>query len=357
MKLLNKKLMSMLILILLVFSVAGCATTGESPSTGEPSTSEPSTSEPSDESTPVATENYQATILGGSAGGMWSVITEGVAESIRRGMSPDSRITTEPGKDGPNHTMVNRGEIELAVGYEATAVMAMNGIEAFSEKHNDLVGVAVLSPIMPFQFFVDNKTGLTSMDELAIQEYPLRVSPNQAGSLMEIVTRKALEAHNASYENIKSWGGNVDFLPNTQAMANWDMGLLDAVGEVAQYPLSAYVEFSMKNDISLMTMNDDEVINQLAEELGMTPYTIPANSYTFQPEDIKTIKSQLILMANKDLDETMVYEIVKAMHSNLNYLNNVHISLSTLDGKKMAEMNVPLHSGAVKFYKEAGYID
>jgi uncharacterized protein len=303
-----------------------------------------------------ASAAYKVTILGGSAGGMWSVITEGVAESIRRGLPSGARITTEPGKDGPNQTMVNRSEVELAVGYEATAVAAIEGKEPYPAKHDNLVGVAVLSPIMPFQFFIDAKSGIKSFEDLAKNKYPLKVSPNRKGSMMEIVTRKVLEAHGASYDNIKKWGGKVEFLPANEALTIWNTGLLESAGEVAQYPLSAYVEFSMRNKLAVLPIRDEAVIKKLCDDLGMTTHTIPANTYSFQPEAVPTINTPLILLASKSLDPNMVYDIVKALHGNLGYLNNVHSALKTLNGKSMAQMKVPLHPGAAKFYKEAGIL-
>lgn len=353
MKAFNLKLISIVFILLLTVLTAGCGST-EKPAPAPENA--PKTTEQSSESKAAPAQNYQVTILGGSAGGMWSVITEGVAESIRRGLSGNARITTEPGKDGPNQTMVNKGEVEFAVGYEATAMAALNAVEPYKEKHNDLVGVAVLSPIMPFQFFVDAKTGLKSFDDIAQKKYPLKLSGNKKGSMMEIVTRKVLEAHGASYDNIKSWGGKVEYLPASEALTNWDTGLLEAAGEVAQYPLSAYVEFAMKHDLTLLPIKDEAIIKKLAQELGMTPTTIPANTYKFQPEAVAALNTPLLLLANKNLDEQMVYDVVKAMHSNLSYLNNVHAALKTLDGKAMSQMQVPLHPGAEKFYKEAGFI-
>lgn len=354
MKAFNFKLVSLVLILLFTFFAAGCSSTEKQEPAPEPGTK--ATEKPA-ESAATPEQKYEVTILGGSAGGMWSVITEGVAESIRRGLSTNARITTEPGKDGPNQSLVNKGEVEFAVGYEATAMAAINGLEPYAEKHNDLMAVAVLSPIMPFQFFVDAKTGLKSFSDLSQKKYPLKMSGNKKGSMMEIVTRKVLEAHDASYDNIKKWGGKIEYLPATEALATWDTGLLEAVGEVAQYPLSAYVEFAMKHKLGLLPITDEAILKKLSADLGMTTLTIPANTYTFQPEPVPALNTQLLLLVNKNLDEKTVYDIVKSMHSNLSYLNNVHSSLKTLDGKAMAQTSISLHPGAIKFYKEAGFLN
>ena len=49
----------------------------------------------------LAADTHNLTILGGGSGGLWAIISEGVGETLRRSM-PNVRVTTEPGKDGPN---------------------------------------------------------------------------------------------------------------------------------------------------------------------------------------------------------------------------------------------------------------
>ncbi|MBU2498706.1 MAG: TRAP transporter substrate-binding protein, partial [Proteobacteria bacterium] len=120
----------------------------------------------------AAGKAYKITILGGSAGGVWSVMTEGVAESIRRAL-PDARITTEPGKDGPNQVMVSKKEVEIAVTNEGTSYAAVNGLDPYKSKLPNIRTLAVLNPTSPFQFFIDEKTGMKSFQEIKDRKFPL----------------------------------------------------------------------------------------------------------------------------------------------------------------------------------------
>ena len=74
----------------------------------------------------LAADTHNLTILGGGSGGLWAIISEGVGETLRRSM-PNVRVTTEPGKDGPNQVMTSRGEVQFAL---ATDVLTLKAIRA-----------------------------------------------------------------------------------------------------------------------------------------------------------------------------------------------------------------------------------
>lgn len=298
---------------------------------------------------------YKITILGGSAGGVWSVMTEGVGESIRRGL-PDARITTEPGKDGPNQVKIANNEVELAVTNEGTSYAAVHGLEPYKKKLANIRTVAVLNPTSPFQFFVDEKTGLKSFQEMKEKKFPLRVGMNQRGTLMELAGKAVLEAYGITYEDIEKWGGKPHFIPSGQSVDLWDAGQLDAASEVMQYPASRYVEHATKHKLRMLPV-DEGKIPGLCKALGMTPFTIPANTYSFQKETYRTINTKLVLITSAEQPAEMIYDLVKAIHTNLDYLHKVHANLRDLSPAIMTEgALVEMHPGATKYFREIGAI-
>jgi TRAP-type uncharacterized transport system substrate-binding protein len=54
----------------------------------------------------------------------------------------------------------------------------------------------------------------------------------------------------------------------------------------------------------------------------------------------------------------MVYSVVKAAFENLEELKTLHPTLSRLDPKKMVTegLAAPLHPGALRYYKEKGWL-
>ncbi|MHB8763828.1 MAG: TAXI family TRAP transporter solute-binding subunit [Deferrisomatales bacterium] len=301
----------------------------------------------------AAGQDYKITIVGGSAGGVWSVITEGVAESIRRAL-PEARVTTEPGKDGPNQVMVSKGEVQLAVTYDATNYAGVHGLVPYKDKLANLRTVAVLNPISCFQFFVDQKTGLTSFKDIAAKKYPLKVGANRKGTLMHLSGEAVLAAYGAPYDKLEGWGGKIQYVPNTQALDLWDAGQLDAAQEVAQFPASQYLEHGKKHNLRLLCLDEDKVA-ELSKTLGMAPFTMPANSYAYQPEACRTLNTKLTLLTSADQPEQLVYDVVKAMNQSLAYLQSVHANLRELTPQVMShDVMVDLHPGAARYYREVG---
>lgn len=303
----------------------------------------------------AAGKDYKITILGGSAGGLWSVITEGVAESIRRSI-PDAQITTEPGKDGPNQVMISKNEVQFAVTHDATNYAALKGLEPYKQGLANVRTAAVLNPTATFQFIIDEKTGITKFSDIAEKKYPLRVGANRRGTLMQISGQRVLEAYGATYENLEKWGGNIQYIPSAQAVDLWDAGQLDAAQEVAQFPSSRYLEHGKKHKLRMLPL-DKEKLPELGKILGMTPFTIPAKSYPWQKEDILTLNTKLILLTSADQPDELIYDVVKAMHQSMDYLHKVHANLKDLTPEIMAnDVMVELHPGAAKYYKEIGAI-
>lgn len=301
-------------------------------------------------------KDYKITILGGSAGGVWSVITEGVAESIRRGL-PGAQITTEPGKDGPNQVMVAQGKVQFAVTYDSTNYAAVAGKTPYKSELPNLRTVAILNPTGAFQFFIDKKTGIKSFEEIAEKKYPLRVGANRKGTLMHLSGEAVLAAYGAPYDQIEKWGGKIHYVPSNQSMDLWDAGQLDATQEVAQFPISKFLEHATKHDLRLLPIDDPAKLEALSKELGMSPFTIPAHTYPFQDEDCRTLNTKLILLSSADVPDQLVYDVVKSMNESLDYLHKVHANLKDMTPEIMANgAMVALHPGAAKYYREIGAV-
>jgi uncharacterized protein len=88
-----------------------------------------------------------------------------------------------------------------------------------------------------------------------------------------------------------------------------------------------------------------------------SPTVIPAGTYGKDMPETKSFQDSTILAVNKDMPEDMVYAVTKAMWS------AAGIEAMTTAKAEFASMNmenafsgssVPLHPGAVKFWKEQG---
>ena len=109
--------------------------------------------------------------------------------------------------------------------------------------------------------------------------------------------------------------------------------------------------------------NKIRVLNFTAEQLkkadgGLelwTPYTIAAGTYPNQDKAIETIAQPNFLAVREELDEEAVYLITKTIFENLPFLQAIHKATKTMSlDKALAGLPLPLHPGALKYYKEVG---
>jgi TRAP transporter TAXI family solute receptor len=78
-------------------------------------------------------------------------------------------------------------------------------------------------------------------------------------------------------------------------------------------------------------------------------------TYPGQDRPIHTISQSNLLVVHKDIGEDQIYKIVKNMFENLPFLHQVHKATEKMSIANALEgLSVPLHPGALRFYKEQG---
>ena len=97
---------------------------------------------------------------------------------------------------------------------------------------------------------------------------------------------------------------------------------------------------------------DDVMIKRLKN----ANITIPANTYRNQVGgDIRTSAANNSIIVRANMDSKLVYKMVKAVWENLGEIHKSAVVLKPLSkSKPFAGINLPLHPGAVKYYKEVG---
>lgn len=311
--------------------------------------SETSSKKPNEQNTQLTT-----TIKGGRTGGAWAVFTEGIAESIRREHG-GSFITVEPGSIIENPLMVGTGRVPYGLSYSMTAYAAYKGLEPYNQAFRDIRAVSVVVPANYYQLFTREELGVTSVEDL-LENGPLHISVNQQGSAGEVITREILRFYRVTYEDIISDGGSVDFLSGSMAFELMADGRLDAAGNAESAPSSNIIEAATTTNLNMISF-DEEMIQTIAENLGMEPNIIPAGTYDFLTEDVQTVSTPAILMVHKDVSDEEVYAVTKSIYNNLDFLDTVHEEFKALTKRNMSNVGaLPLHPGAEKFFKEKGLL-
>jgi len=289
------------------------------------------------------------TIAGGSIGGAWAAIGEGVAEAIRRSF-PGSNIAYEVGQEAANIALVGINRIELGVAHSGLVRMAMDGEGPFSNRAMPNVrAVAVLHEEAAQHFIVRADAGITSFEDIA--NFPFRVNMNTRDSFMEVVAMATLEAYGISYERIESNGGVVDFLPMGPSLDLMRDNRIHSHSNLIQMPSSHVVDASITMDLVLLPMSE-EAIERVNAAVGTYRTIIPQGTYSFLTEDLPTVAGTLILLTSADVPDEVIYKVVRSMYENIDFLRTVHASLAdfTLESMQRVAPAV-LHDGAIRFFE------
>ena len=90
-----------------------------------------------------AAQKLDLAICGGSIGGAWAAIGEGVGEVVRRSY-PGSNTAYEVGQEAANLALVSRGKIQLGIAHAQLIKMATDGKQPFKKKIDNLRALCVL---------------------------------------------------------------------------------------------------------------------------------------------------------------------------------------------------------------------
>ncbi len=94
--------------------------------------------------------------------------------------------------------------------------------------------------------------------------------------------------------------------------------------------------------------------------LATHPYyvasVIPGGLYAGNPDDVATFGTLAVLVTSSDQPDDMAYAVVKAVFENFADFRRLHPALSSLDVRNMVPSGtvVPIHPGALAYYREAG---
>lgn len=133
-------------------------------------------------------------------------------------------------------------------------------------------------------------------------------------------------------------------------------GLIDAFVYAAGLPTGAYAQLAVENDVRFLSMGEDTLGKMIEIAPAMQPFTIPANTYDDQPEDLQTVSLWNFAIAHQDMPESLAYEITKlAMTNHERMMQNHKASRETLPANVIKNAVIPFHPGAVRWFSENGY--
>ena len=132
-------------------------------------------------------------------------------------------------------------------------------------------------------------------------------------------------------------------------------GKIDAAFIVAGAPTPAITELFTTNEAYLVPIDGEIAERIMADGPFYTVYTVPAGTYNGQTEDVKTVTVKATLIVNADASEDDVYKLTAAIFDNIDAIKAENGKGAELSLENATEgMTVPFHAGAAKYFSEKG---
>jgi uncharacterized protein len=133
---------------------------------------------------------------------------------------------------------------------------------------------------------------------------------------------------------------------------------VDAIIFEAGHPNGLTQEATADCRARLVRVAGPPIDRLLATHSDYVAYVIPGGMYAGNPDNVPTIGTQAVLVTSSNQPDELCYALVKAVIENFADFRRLHPALSTLEIKDMVPSGsvIPIHPGALNYYREAGLV-
>ena len=133
-------------------------------------------------------------------------------------------------------------------------------------------------------------------------------------------------------------------------------GHSDSFMAVTSCPQATLIDLNFRPGIRFLSIDDAHIKKIKEIEPGLMPTIIPKTAYKGLTADVQTVGTVTNIIVSADLSDDLVYQIVKSIYAGFPELAKIKKkAISDSDPKKALQGNdIPVHPGAMKYYKEMG---
>jgi len=282
-------------------------------------------------------------MMTGPQGGSWIPLGGQLKDLWEKAVAGAS-IQVLPGAGIANVRAIEEGKAEIGLANSISTADAMAGRAPFNKPHADVCNIASLYP-QYFQFVVLADAGIKKISDLKGKS----ITTQQRGNTGEVITRHFLEAHGLKYEDLK-----VSFVGYTDSVNQMKDGHAVAFGLNTQAPAGAIMDLQSAREVKFFEQTD-VYQNMLKLNPSYKMITLTKGTYPKQDKDLQVIGFFTHVVASCKLPADQVYAMTKTIADNTKTLATVAKDIAKLKAAEMAaDIGVPFHPGAAKYYKEAG---
>lgn len=305
----------------------------------------------------IAQDGGDYVLATASTGGTYYPVGVALATLTKVKLQPKQKIgmsAISSAGSGENVRLLRENEAQFAILQGLFGYFAANGlgpVEADGKQEN-LRSVSMLwQNVEHFLVDADKAETGTVDDFVALKGSAVGLGAKNSGTIGSNTVLLGNLGLDIDKDFELMYGG---YGPTAEAMQN---GQIVGASIPAGVPVGAVTQLaaSMGDGVKLLNFTDEQM---KAADGGMglwVRYDIPAGTYPSQDEDVATIAQPNFLAVRDDVPEEHVYLFTKTVYENLPFLQAIHPATKAMAIEKaIAGLPMPLHPGAVRYYKEVG---
>jgi uncharacterized protein len=236
-----------------------------------------------------------------------------------------------------------RGELAFTLGDSLKAAWEGDEEAGFKSRLDKLRTLGAIYPNY-IQIVATSDSGIKTLADLKGKS--LSVGAPKSGT--ELNSRAILSAAGMTYKSI----GKVEYLPFAESVDLMKNRQLNATLQSAGLGVASLKDLSTSTEITVVS-----VPKAIVDKIGppFVPAMIPANTYTGQDKDVPTAAVVNYLVTSAAVSDDLAYQMTRLIFESLPELVDAHAAGKAIKLETAATGSpVPLHPGAIRYYKEKG---
>ncbi len=250
-----------------------------------------------------------------------------------------------------NINTIRAGELDFGVAQSDWQYHAYNGTSQFKDAgpFKELRAVFSLHP-EPFTVVARADSKIENFGDLTGKRVNIGNPGSGQRGTMEVVMN-ALGWTNGDFK----LSSELKAAEQSQALCD---NKIDAMVYVVGHPNGSIQEATTSCASVLVNVRGPAIDKLVNDNPYYRSATIPGGMYGGTPKDVTTFGVGATFVSSTKVADKIVYELVKAVFENFDDFKKLHPAFQVLKEKEMIKdgLSAPLHPGAVKYYKEKGWM-
>jgi len=295
-----------------------------------------------------AKENVYLTMTTGGTGGTYYPFGSALGSAIEAATDYIKVNIIASGASIENIMLIGDNLAQLAIVQTDVIDYAYNA--TFIWEDDAVTNMRMLMSLYPeaCQLVVDSDSNIYSVADLAGKH----VSTGNIGSGVEANAMQILGAYGLTIDDIEQ--EHLSFTFSADAMRN---KTIDAFFVTAGVPNEAVMDLQQSCDIRIIDLDETVIDELVAKYPFFTKVTLTGDDYTFLETPVNTVSIMATLIANSDLDEGVVYDVVKSIIEGKDGITAAHAKGELISPESaVVDAGIDFHPGALRYYREIGVL-